>query len=113
MGSVIIFTQIAPPVRMRNEHWQRKLSEDFALFACSLVVLGRSCLISVLHPRVTPVRRQVGPDRSSRRPRQAEGSHRHSQHVDHVFALIRYVQLPPPRIERNTFGTVGAGSRRL
>ena len=31
MGSVIIFTQIAPPVRMRNEHWQRKLSEDFAL----------------------------------------------------------------------------------
>ena len=31
MSSVIIFTQIAPPVRMRNEHWQRKLSEDFAL----------------------------------------------------------------------------------
>ena len=37
MGSVIIFTQIAPPVRMRNEHWQRKLSEDFVSSVLRLI----------------------------------------------------------------------------
>jgi hypothetical protein len=31
MSELIAFTQISPPVRMRNEHWQRRFSEDFAL----------------------------------------------------------------------------------
>ncbi len=31
MSELIAFTQISPPVRMRNEHWQRRFSENFAL----------------------------------------------------------------------------------
>ena len=31
MSDVVAFTRIRPPVRMRNEHWQRRFSENFAL----------------------------------------------------------------------------------
>ncbi len=31
MSELIAFTQVSPPLRMRNEHWQRRFSEDFAL----------------------------------------------------------------------------------
>ena len=31
MSELIAFTQVSPPLRMRNEHWQRRFSEHFAL----------------------------------------------------------------------------------
>ncbi len=31
MSELIAFTQISPPVRMRNDQWQRRFSEHFAL----------------------------------------------------------------------------------